>query len=118
MVMAHAIIMFFFYSFTTKKTTTTPSSPSSYSLLLRKGCKPTLLSSSYGLVLFCRHEKKGQTIALLVLIVGWFCRNKKMMTGNTIPSCHFGVALQTNKNNDEQLCCSFSLLCGFTKVKK
>jgi hypothetical protein len=28
------------------------------------------------------------------------------------------VVLQAKKNDDEQLCCSLSLWCGFAKVKK
>jgi hypothetical protein len=117
--MTHVIIMFSFYYFTTKKITTTSSSPSSYGLLLRRGCKPTLLSSSYGLVLFCRHKKKNDKQShYLSSLWGGFAKTKKWWHVTQLFLVILVWPCRRKKNNDEQLCCSSSLWCGFAKVKK
>jgi hypothetical protein len=46
---------------------------------------------------FVGMKKQQQTIALLILIVGWFCKGKKTMTSSTTPLHRSSVVLQGKK---------------------
>jgi hypothetical protein len=51
------------------------------------------------------------------LLLLFYKQEKTMINSATIHRCS-GVVLQAQKNDNEQLCCSSSLWCGFARVKK
>lgn len=91
------VIVFFFYFSTTKKTMTIMSS-FSYSYCDFVGVK--IMTS----LVHC----------VLMLFYKW----EKMMISSATIHRHTSVVLQAHKNDNEQLCSSSSLWCGFASAKK
>jgi hypothetical protein len=94
--MMHIIIVFFFCSFTMKRMRIIPSF-SSFSYCRFASVKRTTSSTHHPFLLFCKCEK--------------------MMMSSTTTGCCSGVVLQVQKNDNEQLHYSLSLLGCFRDMR-
>jgi hypothetical protein len=77
-------------------------------------CRPLLMV----FCCFVGMKKQWQTIALLSSLWGGFARTKKWWQVTQLLLIILVWPCKQKKIDDEQLCCSLSLWCGFAKVKK